>query len=83
MRLDTDQSRTLQRNTLMDLPSLLPALPYTKLFVRHRVHAHSDAAHTPMHSISLYLGLTLVKSYLIYIWQHFDGESKAQTKGEN
>ena len=31
MRLDTDQSRTLQRNTLMDLPSLLPALPYTKL----------------------------------------------------
>ena len=27
MRLDSDQSRTLQRNTLMDLPSLLPALP--------------------------------------------------------
>ena len=27
MRLDSDQCRTLQRNTLMDLPSL-PALPY-------------------------------------------------------
>ena len=55
--LDSDQSCTLQRNTLMDLPSL-PALPYL---------SHSVAAHTPMHSISLYLGLTLAKSYLIYL----------------
>ena len=55
MRLDSDQSRTLQRNTLMDLPPLLPAFPY---------QSFTECAHTPMHSISLYLGLTLVKTYL-------------------
>ena len=55
MRLDNDQrpldsyqSRTLQRNTLMDLPSV-PALPYRSV----TECAHSVAAHTPMHSISL------------------------------
>ena len=59
MRLDSDLSRTLQQlNTLMDLPKLLPALPYRSV---------TECAHTPMHSISLYLGLTLVKSYLIYL----------------
>ena len=45
MRLDSDQSRTLQLNTLMDLPSLLPALPYRSV---------TECAHTPMYSISLY-----------------------------
>ena len=50
MRLDSDQSRTVQRSTLMDLPPLLPALPYRSV---------TDCAHTPTHSISLYLGLTL------------------------
>ena len=56
MRLDSDQSCTLQqRNTLMDLPSLLPALPYRSV---------TECAHTSMHPISLYLGLTLVKSYV-------------------
>ena len=28
MRLDSDQSRRVQRSTLLDLPPLLPALPY-------------------------------------------------------
>ena len=28
MRLDSDQSRRVQRSTLVDLPPLLPALPY-------------------------------------------------------
>ena len=28
MQLDSDQSRTVQRSTLVDLPPLLPALPY-------------------------------------------------------
>ena len=28
MRLDSDQSRTVQRSTLVDLPPLLSALPY-------------------------------------------------------
>ena len=41
--------------------------PRFALSVRHRVRAHGVAAHTLMHSISLYLGLTLVKSYLIYV----------------
>ena len=45
MRLDSDQSRTLERNTLMDLPSLLPALPYRSV---------TECAHTPMHSISIH-----------------------------
>ena len=44
-----------------------PITPRFALSVRHRVRAHSVAAHTPMHSISLYLGLTLAKSYLIYL----------------
>ena len=54
MRLDSDQSCTLQRSTLMDLPPLLPALPY---------RSDTECAHTSMHSISLYLGLTLVMSH--------------------
>ena len=73
MRLDSDQSRTLQRNTLMDLPPLLPAFPY---------RSSTECAHTPMHSISI-SGPDLGQDLLIYIWQHFDGESKAQTRGEN
>ena len=38
-----DQSRTLQRNTLMDLPSLLPALPY--LSVTECAHTVSPRTH--------------------------------------
>ena len=88
IRLDIDQSRTLQCSTLMDPPRLA-------LSVCHRVRTHSVAAHTPMHSISLYLGLTLVKShfcdYLSVVTAHslkicrssgsqFDSESKRNVR---
>ena len=39
------------------LPPLLPALPYRSV---------TECAHTSMHSISLYLGLTLVMSHFCY-----------------
>ena len=38
--LDSDQSRTLQRNTLMDLPSL-PALPYRSVTQCRRAHTYA------------------------------------------
>ena len=41
MRLDSDQSRTLQRNTLMDLPSLLPALPYRSVTLTECAHTYA------------------------------------------
>ena len=88
MWLDSDQSRTLQCSTLMDPPRLA-------LSVCHRVRTHSVAAHTSMHSISLYLGLTLVKShfcdYLSVVTAHslkirrssgsqFDSESRRNVR---
>ena len=69
--------------------------PRLALSVCHRVRTHSVAAHTSMHSISLYLGLTLVKShfcdYLSVVTAHslkilrssgsqFDSESRRNVR---
>ena len=43
MRLESDQSRTLQRNTLMNPSPITP--PRFALSVRHRVRAHTYAFH--------------------------------------
>ena len=84
----TNPVHYIQCSTLMDPPRLA-------LSVCHRVRTHSVAAHTSMHSISLYLGLTLVKShfcdYLSVVTAHslkicrssgsqFDSESRRNVR---
>ena len=39
MRLDSDQSRTLHRSTMMDLSPLLPASPYRSVTECAHIHA--------------------------------------------
>ena len=55
-----DSVRSVHYNTASGSP-ITP--PLFALSVRPRVRAHSVAVHTSMHSIFLYLGLTLVKSH--------------------
>ena len=64
MRLDSDQITMLHTDGSPTTP------PRFALSVRHRVPAHTVAAHRSMHSISPYLGLTLVKSHFLRIGRH-------------
>ena len=53
MRLDSDQSRTIQRSTLVDLPPLLPALPYRSV---------TDCAHSVRSTAKLGLYCIQIRS---------------------
>ena len=53
MRLDSDQSRTIQRRTLADLPPLLPALPYRSV---------TDCAHSVRSTAKLGLYCIQIRS---------------------
>ena len=55
MRLDSDQSRTVQRSILVDLPPLLPALPYR--FVTDCAHSVRSTAKLGLYRSTAKLGL--------------------------